>query len=233
MQREDRTIRGSSKVIVRRLAGELIRTGRAHASAGRFLLGIAGPPAAGKSTFAALLVAALNEQSGREIAQVIPMDGFHLPNVVLEARGLRPLKGAPQTFDALGFVELLARLRAQATQTLRCPAYDRVLHDRVPDAIEVAPARRILVVEGNYLLLDTPPWNRVRQLLDEIWYLEIPWEVAYGRLMQRHMDGGRSEQQAAEKIAGTDAPNATVIEESRVRADRIIQIVPPEAMAGA
>jgi pantothenate kinase len=217
-------MRGDAENVVERCAQELRDTATPLEAAPRVLLGIAGPPAAGKSVFAERLVAALNRLSGRSCAIPVPMDGFHLPNAVLEARGIRALKGVPETFDPEGFIRLLERLRMDAPETVWCPAYDRALHDRVENAIRVEPAARMVVVEGNYLLLTTPPWDRVRPLLDVVWYLEVPRETARRRLMRRHMDGGRTEAEALAKIAGTDDPNAGLIAATRDRADRVIQI---------
>ncbi len=158
--------RESEEVTIEHCAQEVLQTGWARADERRFLLGITGIPAAGKSTFAALLAATLNRLVRKELAVVVPIDGFHLPNVVLEERGLWAVKGAPETFDVQGFVELLGRLREDATEVIWCPIYDRELHNRVPDAFAVDPSARILLVEGNYLLLTTPLWDQVRgQLL--------------------------------------------------------------------
>jgi pantothenate kinase len=222
-------MRGDLEKIIARCARELDGTGATRPAAQRFLLGIAGPPAAGKSAFAERLVAALNHVAGRACAVNVPMDGFHLPNAVLDARGIRALKGVPETFDPDGFIRLLEQLRADAPEAVWCPAYDRALHDRVENAIRVDPAARVVVVEGNYLLLTTPPWDRVRRLLDDVWYLEVPRDVALRRLVRRHMDGGRTEEEALAKIAGTDAPNAVLVAATRDRADRVIQITADDA----
>lgn len=211
--------------IVWSVAHDLHQTGLGKEDRPRFLLGITGCPGAGKSTFSALLAEALNQLRGKEIAIVIPMDGFHLPNTILEERGLLPLKGIPKTFDAQKFVELLERLRRDQTQKILCPAYDReVLDDRVEDAIEVDPSKRIIIVEGNYLLLDDLPWDQARHNLDQVWYLDVPREITEKRLIQRHMDGGRNQEQAIKKVEETDFPNTSLIERTHIYADKIIKL---------
>jgi pantothenate kinase len=216
--------RESEEVTVEQCAQALIQAGLAREERPRFLLGITGIPGAGKSTFAALLAATLNRLVRKEVAVVIPMDGFHFPNVVLEERGLQAVKGAPETFDVQGFVELLGRLREDPAETIWCPRYDRELHDRVNNALAVTPSIRIVLVEGNYLLLTTPPWDQVRGQLDQVWYLDIPYEITAKRLMQRHVAGGRTEEDARAKIAGTDQPNTDLVEATRGRADRIVRL---------
>jgi pantothenate kinase len=128
----------------------------------------------------------------------------------------------PATFDAQGFVDLLSRLRENPPRTLWCPLYDRDLHDRVDAALAVEPAARLIVVEGNYLLLTEPPWDQVRPKLDLAWYLDAPWGTRLERLRQRHVAGGRTLDEAQDKISGTDAPNAELIEATRTRSDRVI-----------
>ncbi|HEX6122849.1 MAG TPA: nucleoside/nucleotide kinase family protein [Ktedonobacterales bacterium] len=215
-----------AKADVRQMANELITAGLTERGRPRFLLGITGPPAAGKSRFASLLALTINQLVGWPAAIAVPMDGFHLPNAVLEARGLRALKGAPQTFDGPGFISLLERLRRDLPEPVWCPIYDRTLHEPVEHALEVPAATRIIIVEGNYLLLDTPPWNQARAHFDQIWYLDAPTSITTLRLLERHITGGRSEQEAREKIAGTDLPNARLIEQTRARADRVLQVSP-------
>ena len=139
---------------------------------GRFLLGICGPPAAGKSTLAAALADELSIHHGRS-AVAVPMDGFHLSNVELARLGLTHRKGAPQTFDAAGFVHLLRRLRA-ADELVYAPAYSRTLHESIGGSIPAPVDVQVCVVEGNYLLLDEPPWTALRGLLDVVLYLDAP-----------------------------------------------------------
>src|SRR5688500_10618650 len=128
---------------------------------GRTLLGIVAPPGAGKSTLAAAVAAALPDQ-----VVVVPMDGFHLANVELRRLGRADRKGAPDTFDAAGYAALLRRLREAGGETVYAPTFDHILNEPVAGAIPVPPDTEVVVTEGNYLLLDTPPWDRVRPLLD-------------------------------------------------------------------
>jgi uridine kinase len=141
----------------------------------RILVGIAGPPAAGKSTLAGTLATALRAEYGPDASVAVPMDGFHLANAELARLGLADRKGAPETFDAAGFAALLRRLREPVDgEVVYAPEYSRVLHESIGSAIPVPAAVRVVVVEGNYLLLPRPPWDAVRATLDLVLYLEAP-----------------------------------------------------------
>lgn len=182
----------------------------------RRLIGLAGCPGAGKSTFAAGLAA----EHGAD-AIVVPMDGFHLRQSELAARGSADRKGAPDTFDVAAYVDLLERLRADDGPVL-APAFDRHAEEPVADAIRVDPHHRLVVTEGNYLLLDRDGWERVHPLLDECWYVECGQAERVGRLMARHVDHGRTAAQAADWIRRVDEPNAAVVRATRPRADAIV-----------
>jgi pantothenate kinase len=189
--------------------------------AGRVLVGLTGPPAAGKSTLAAALAAALVNRDGVR-AVAVPMDGFHLANVELARLGLADRKGAPETFDAHGFVNLLERLRAAGPDVVYAPAFDRNVNESIGSAIPVPPDIRVVVIEGNYLLLDTPPWHRVRDILDETMYLDAPSDQRHDALVRRQQARGLSRTAAQDWAGGSDAANARVIEATRARADRIL-----------
>lgn len=181
---------------------------------GRVLLGLAGAPASGKSTLAAALAAAVPG------AVVLPMDGFHLDDAVLNARGQRARKGAPHTFDAAGFAAMLARLRAG--ETVYAPLFDRDLELSRNAAIEIGPEARLVVVEGNYLLHDEGDWAAVRPLLDACWFLDLPEADLEARLEARWQAYGLDDAARAAKIEGNDLPNARLIAATKRRADRVI-----------
>jgi pantothenate kinase len=187
---------------------------------GRFLLGIAGPPGAGKSTVAAAVEHAANEQRGPGFAAVAPLDGFHLSNERLDQLGLRNVKGAPETFDVEGFVDLLERVRSDPTSTVLWPAFDRTIEQTVPDAIPITGSTRLVVTEGNYLLLDRPGWGQVRPLLDEAWYVEAPRAVLRERLLARALAGGRTEADAVSHVDESDLRNAALVAATKAAADR-------------
>ena len=193
------------------------------AQPGRFLLGITGPPGAGKSTLAHALTASVLEQRGRTVALVAPLDGFHLSNETLDSLGLLPLKGAPQTFDATAFVAYLRRLRADPGATVLWPDFDRGAERTVPDAIPIAASTRLVITEGNYLLLEDPPWHEVRELLDQVWYLDVPADILRRRLIDRAMAYGRSEGDAVRHVDGSDLRNAELVARAKHRADLIIR----------
>lgn len=184
----------------------------------RFILGIVGVPGVGKSTVSHLLQQAINDSI------VVPMDGFHLPNDILDERGLRALKGIPATFDSEGFVALLKSIRKQSSEPLYGPAFDREIDGSVPNAIVVHPSHQLIIVEGNYLLLETPPWDKIQTILDATWYLAGDEQRIHKRLLTRHIAGGRTSREAEEKIASTDAPNADLIKATQTRADFIINM---------
>jgi pantothenate kinase len=180
----------------------------------RYLFGIVGPPGSGKSTFAARLGSELG-------APVVAMDGFHLPNDLLRARGLLGVKGAPETFDASAFLDTVRRIRA-STRTVRCPAFDRTIDAPVADRVRVDPEDAVVVVEGNYLLLDQAPWASLAGLFDSIAYLDVPDDVRRARLIARHVEFGRDRADAVEFVHRSDEANAALVEASRTRADLIV-----------
>lgn len=188
----------------------------AAGSAGRsrYLFGLAGPPGSGKSTVAARLAAA----SG---GVVVPMDGFHLDNAELDRRGLSEVKGAPETFDADGFLRLVRRLR-QPDGPVLAPSFDRLADRAVDAAITVDPSESIVIVEGNYLLLDRPPWDALVDLFDRTGYLVVDDAERVERLVARHVDHGRSPDAAREFVLRSDEANAAIVAASRHRADVFI-----------
>ena len=192
----------------------------------RALLGIVGSPGSGKSTLAEALLAALRADpppgAGADWVAHVPMDGYHLADVELERLGLRHAKGAPDTFDAGGYVALLARLRAQEDGVVYAPAFERTLEQPLAGAIPVLPAARLVVTEGNYLLLDTGRWPALRPLLDEVWFCALRDDVRLERLHTRHVRFGKAPDEAVAWVAAVDEPNAALIEATRDRADLLV-----------
>ncbi len=181
----------------------------------RVIVGIVGPPGAGKSTVTASLMASIAD------AVAVPMDGFHLSNEVLTDLGRRERKGAPDTFDVAGYVALLNRLRGDAG-TIYAPRFDRSLEESIGSAIPVPPECTLVITEGNYLLADDHGWSEVRTLLDEVWYLDVPREVLVSRLVARRMSDGHPEGEARTWVKDVDVPNMARVEATAARADRVL-----------
>ncbi len=189
------------------------------ASGQRRILGIAAAPGAGKSTLAQNLQQALGSQ-----AQIVPMDGFHLANSELQRLGRAARKGAPDTFDAAGYVNLLRRIQGQQPgETIYAPEYRRELEEGIAGAIAIEADTPLIITEGNYLLLEDLAWAPVRGVLDEVWYLDLDRSVRQQRLLERHMRFGRSRESAQAWVEQTDEPNALRIEAGRHAADWHIQ----------
>lgn len=186
----------------------------------RVMVGIAGAPAAGKSTLAARIVDALQPD-----AVLVPMDGFHLTDDELRRLGLHARKGAPETFDAWGYVALLRRLRAVDEPVVYAPEFNRHLEMAEAGAIPVPATTPVVVTEGNYLLLDAAPWTSIRNILDEVWFLEVDDDTRVERLVRRHVAFGREQAVAEARAAdGVDRENADAIVAGRRLADLIITL---------
>jgi len=197
---------------------ELLVRARTLATGGRRrILAIVGAPGSGKSTLAARLAQELGQD-----AVVVPMDGFHLTNDELVRIGRRERKGAPDTFDVAGYVALLRRLREDPSHTVYAPEFDRAAEMSVAGAIRVAPAVPLVVTEGNYLLLESAGWGDVRALLDEAWFLLPNEQTRVDRLIQRHVDHGKSPQEALDWFHGSDRYNGDLVVQTRHRADMIV-----------
>ncbi|MFF4835877.1 nucleoside/nucleotide kinase family protein [Streptomyces sp. NPDC001315] len=206
---------------------DLLIRARALAQNGgrRAILGIAGSPGAGKTTLAERLVQELNGGGPDWVAHV-PMDGFHLADVELERLGRRDRKGAPDTFDAAGYAALLRRLREESDgdEITYAPGFERVLEQPLAGAIAVPSAARLVVTEGNYLLLETGAWARVRPQLDEVWFCEVDEQERIRRLIARHEEFGKEHEKAVAWVLGTDQRNADLVAETRGRADLVVPV---------
>jgi pantothenate kinase len=203
----------------------LDRAARLAAGPERRVLGIVGGPGAGKST----LAAALGERLHPHRVAVVGMDGWHLASSTLERLGRLDRKGAPDTFDAAGYVAFLERFRGARTTTIWAPEYRRTVEESIGGALEIGPEVTLLVTEGNYLLLEEPPWDRVRDLLDEAWFLEPDEAARRARLVARHERVGRTHDEAVARADGSDAANAVVIARTAPRADVRL---PDDSVAG-
>ncbi|MBG0565424.1 nucleoside/nucleotide kinase family protein [Actinoplanes aureus] len=200
----------------------LDRAGRLAAGGRRAALGITGPPGAGKTTLAEALVGAL----GADVAHV-PMDGFHLADAELDRLGLRRRKGAPETFDPWGYAALLRRFREGTDEIVYAPGFERTLEQPIAGAIPVPRSTRLVVSEGNYLLLDEPRWTAVRSLFDEVWYVDLDPAERIRRLVRRHVRFGKDQAAAVAWVAGTDERNASRVAATRDRADLIVVSADP------
>ncbi|HEX2856650.1 MAG TPA: nucleoside/nucleotide kinase family protein [Propionibacteriaceae bacterium] len=191
---------------------------------GRAILGVAGVPGAGKSTLAELLVDAIGRERGVGWVAHVPMDGFHLADVQLERLGVRQRKGAPETFDPAGYAALLRRLRTETDRPVYAPGFERTLEQPIAGAMVVEPAARLVVTEGNYLLLDRPEWRAVRDQIDEVWYVDGGDDVRMERLVARHVAFGKTPEEAAAWVERVDVANGRLIEASRDRADLHVDV---------
>ena len=189
------------------------RAGKAQ----RIVVAIAGPPGSGKSTLAAALHGLLPEGQ----AEVVAMDGFHYDDAVLVPRGLRPRKGAPETFDFAGFETLLKRIRA-GEPDIAIPVFDRSMELSRAAAAVVSSATKFVLVEGNYLLLDEEPWSRLAPLFDFSIFVDVQRAELEKRLMQRWREHGRSDEDACTWISSNDMPNIERVLARRRAADMII-----------
>jgi pantothenate kinase len=184
----------------------------------RTVLGIAGAPGSGKSTFATWI----QEQFEPGFAVVVPMDGFHLGNAIIDGTPLRQRKGAIDTFDAGGYLSLLRRLARRDEPVLYAPEFRRTLDEPVAASIAVPAEAPLVITEGNYLLAERAPWKEVRAELDEVWFVDTPNELRLSRLVERHVSFGMDRAAAEAWATGPDEANALLIQATRPAADRII-----------
>ena len=192
---------------------------RIRAADRRYLIGLTGPPGSGKSTLAAHLARSL-----RTSPPVVSMDGFHLAQAVIDAKGLANRKGAPETFDPWGFADLVSRIASPADDAVVfAPRFDRSIEEPIAGAIPVGPADGLVIVEGNYLLLDKSPWNRIRPELNLCAYLELDAETRMRRLVDRHVLHGKTRPEAECFVRNSDEKNAQLVKKTRNRANFVVR----------
>ena len=198
------------------LPGALIDRAETLLASGGRILGIAGPPGAGKSTLSEALATHF-----RDRAQLLPMDGFHLANEELIRLGRNTRKGAPDTFDVDGYLSALQRVRAREHDVL-VPRFHRQIEEPVAGAIRIAVDVDLVITDGNYLLLQQDRWSEVAQHLDESWMLRPNDAVRHERLVARHVVHGRTVEQAEAWVHTVDEPNAVLIGQLSAAADLVI-----------
>jgi pantothenate kinase len=197
----------------------LERARRLAAGGRRALLGITGPPGGGKSTLAHAIAAELGDQ-----AVLVGMDGFHLAQAELVRLGRADRKGAPDTFDAAGYVALLRRLRAVDEDVVYAPEFRREIEEPINAAVAVPRDVPLVITEGNYLLVDEGPWRHVRELLDETWYVMQDDSTRVELLIARHIEFGKDPDFARDWVLRSDERNAELVATTRERADALIRI---------
>jgi pantothenate kinase len=191
---------------------------------GRTVLGIAGAPGSGKSTLAALLLAELDRrQPGAAVG--VGMDAFHIGHRILLRRGQTGIKGAPETFDAAGFLHLLHRIRTESG-TIYAPEFDRNIEDSLAHVVEICPEVRLVITEGIYVLLNIPPWDGVRPLLDEAWFVHLGDEERRRRMLARHLRHGHDQADAEARTFGNDERNAQLVNAAPNNPDLWIEQTP-------
>jgi pantothenate kinase len=188
----------------------------------RAILGVAGSPGAGKSTLVGELLDRIRAAKGDDWVAHVPMDGFHLADAQLDQIGALARKGAPDTFDSAGYAHLLERLKREIDQPVYVPGFDRTLEQPLAAALVVLPSARLVVTEGNYLLLDDPQWERARRAMDAVWFVASEETMRVERLVARHIQFGKSPHEARAWVADTDQRNSELVAATAGRADRVI-----------
>ena len=216
----------NQQLILNDPVGRLLHLVEANTSK-RIIIGVVGLPGSGKSTIAAKLADAVNQRVNSQVAVALSMDGFHLTKAVLaqfaDPAAALARRGSPWTFDPAGLAVKLQQLRNNPAESTTWPDFQHGVGDPVADAISVNPDTKLIIVEGLYLLHSEHGWN-LSGLLDECWYLDTPMDVAMERLVMRHMAAwGFSREQALDRLAINDRLNAEIVEQSRVRADWLVE----------
>ena len=207
--------------VIKGKEGALLRIKESlNRSTDRYLIGIVGKPGAGKSTLSAYL---LEELHSSEVT-VVPMDGYHLSNAVLQALGRADRKGATDTFDVAGFASLLQRIRDEKSVDVYYPVFDRSIEESIAAQGVVTKETKVVIVEGNYLLHDSGGWEAISELLDELWFIDVDDEKRLERLIARHIAYGKSPADAQSWSRGSDEVNARTIATGRSRAHAVIAL---------
>jgi len=207
--------------VIKGKEGALLRiTESLNRSTDRFLIGIVGKPGAGKSTLSAYLL----EQLHSSEVTVVPMDGYHLSNAVLQKLGRADRKGAPDTFDVAGFASLLQRIRREKSVDVYYPVFDRSIEESIAAQGIVTKETKVVIVEGNYLLHDSGGWEVIADLLDELWFIDVDDGKRLERLIARHIAYGKSPADAESWSRGSDEVNARTIAIGRSRAHAVIAL---------
>jgi pantothenate kinase len=200
------------------IAELVARIDAAAAGSQRFIVAIAGPPGSGKSTIAQALTDRLNQREAA-IAALFPLDGFHFDDAVLKARGDLARKGAPHTFDVAGYRAALDRLRRNESEPVAIPLFDRSLELSRGSAALIEPSHRIVVTEGNYLLLDDKPWSDLARSFDLSIFIDCPEEELDRRLRDRWRFFRLPPEEIERRVTGNDMPNARLIRDMSRPAD--------------
>ena len=185
----------------------------------RKIVGLIGKPGAGKSTLSAQLIQQLGDQ-----AAILNMDGYHLSNLALHELGRADRKGAPDTFDALGFTEILKRVKHEVDKDIYFPVFDRAIEESIAAQGVIVPSVKLVITEGNYLLHNGDNWSGVKNLLDESWFIEVDDSLRIERLVNRHHKFGKSKVDALSWATGSDENNAKIVAQTRESADLIINL---------
>ncbi len=187
----------------------------------RIIIGIVGKPGAGKSSLSSFLLKKLP----KETTALVPMDGYHLSNAQLALLGRADRKGAPDTFDASGYADLLHRIKSNTSEDIYFPIFHREIEESIAAEGVIHPQTSLIITEGNYLLLEGDGWSRVAESLTESWFINVDHDKRMSRLVARHIKFGKSPVEAHAWAHGSDAHNAELIETTRAKADVIITLL--------